>query len=182
MISGVQKLLSLPAYTTITAQSFSQDGQYLAICNDQGRIAIFNVPQIIDKDTKSQAFYHFEAASILDGQIKGRKGCINASKTLKDTLILAISRPSHQEPAILAFSWKDLIQQRTKLLWSIDLSSGLLPKDVNAIDINEIDEKLFVVGGVGTAQQATKDFAVRQIDLETRMEASKPMMGKFSKL
>ena len=32
---------ALPAYTTITAQSFTKDGLYLAVGNDQGRLAIF---------------------------------------------------------------------------------------------------------------------------------------------
>ena len=148
MSPGVQDLLSLPAYTTITDQSYSQDGKYLAVSNDQGRIAIFNVPQIIDQDSKGQAFYHFEAALILDPQVKSFKGCVNALKTLKDILIVAIMRPLHQESAVVAFSWKDLIQQRVKLLWSIDFSTGVLPKDVNALDINEIDEKLFVVSSI----------------------------------
>ena len=68
-------------------------------------------------------------------------------KTLKDTLIVAISRPASNEAAIVAFHWKDLIQQKSKLAWNIESSSGLLPTDVNSIDVDEIDEKLFIVGG-----------------------------------
>ena len=47
----------------------------------------------------------------------------------------------------MAFHWKDLIQQKSKLAWNIESSSGLLPTDVNSIDVDEIDEKLFIVGG-----------------------------------
>lgn len=179
MAPGVQDLYALPAYTTITAQSFSQDGQYLAVSNDLGRIAIFNVPQIIDNESKGQAVFHFEAASTLDlDKVKGRhrnKGCVNSLKTIKGTLLVAVSQES--SAAILAFAWKDLINHTVRLEWSIDYSSGLLPTEINAIDVDEIHEKLFVVGGMGNAKEPTKDFAVRQIDLETRMETRKPMLG-----
>ena len=177
MAPGVQDLYALPAYTTITAQSFSQDGQYLAVSNDLGRIAIFNVPQIIDNDSKGQAVFHFEAASTLDfDKGKGRnKGCVNSLKTIKGTLLVAVSQES--SAAILAFAWKDLINHTVRLEWNIDYSSGLLPTEINAIDVDEINEKLFVVGGMGNAKEPTKDFGVRQIDLETRMETCKPMLG-----
>ena len=175
---GLLGVQNLPAYTTITSQSYTEDGEYLAIANDQGRVAIFKVPQIIDKESKGNAIFQFDAASILDGPTKGYKGCVNALKTIKDNLIVAISRPiANREAAIVAFSWTDLINQRTKLLWNIDHS--FLPTDVNAMDVNKIDEKLFVVGGVGTAQAPMKDYAVRCIDLETRMEMCKPCLGNF---
>ena len=56
---------ALPAYTTITAQSFTKDGLYLAVGNDQGRLAIFKVMQILEKNQPTLIF-QFEAASILD--------------------------------------------------------------------------------------------------------------------
>ena len=138
----------LPAYTTITAQSFTKDGLYLAVGNDQGRLAIFKVMQILEKNQPTLIF-QFEAASILDQAVNQTrfKGCINSMKTLKETLIVAISRPASNEAAIVAFHWKDLIQQKSKLAWNIESSSGLLPTDVNSIDVDEIDEKLFIVGG-----------------------------------
>ena len=138
----------LPAYTTITAQSFTKDGLYLAVGNDQGRLAIFKVMQILEKNQPTLIF-QFEAASILDQGVNQTrfKGCINSMKTLKETLIVAISRPASNEAAIVAFHWKDLIQQKSKLAWNIESSSGLLPTDVNSIDVDEIDEKLFIVGG-----------------------------------
>ena len=139
---------ALPAYTTITAQSFTKDGLYLAVGNDQGRLAIFKVMQILEKNQPTLIF-QFEAASILDQGVNQTrfKGCINSMKTLKDTLIVAISRPASNEAAIVAFHWKDLIQQKSKLAWNIESSSGLLPTDVNSIDVDEVDEKLFIVGG-----------------------------------
>ena len=143
-------LVSLPAYTTITAQSFTKDGQYLAVASDQGRLAIFKVMQILEKNQPSLIF-QFEAASVLDEDVNTRfKGCINAMKTLNETLILAIARPVTNEAGIIAFHWKDLIQQKSKLAWNIEASSGLLPTDVNSIDVDEIDEKLFIVGGKNT--------------------------------
>jgi len=168
---------ALPAYTTITAQSFTKDGLYLAVGNDQGRLAIFKVMQILEKNQPTLIF-QFEAASILDQGVNQTrfKGCINSMKTLKETLILAISRPASNEAAIVAFHWKDLIQQKSKLAWNIESSSGLLPTDVNSIDVDEIDEKLFIVGGVGASEMG-KDHAVRILDVETRMETSKPLKG-----
>ena len=57
VLLGVQ---NLPAYTTITSQSYTEDGEYLAIANDHGRVAIFKVPQIIDKESKGNAIFQFE--------------------------------------------------------------------------------------------------------------------------
>lgn len=184
MNSGLATLLSLPAYTTITSQCFSKDGQFLVTANDQGRIAIFKVTDIIDQTESNQVFFQFEAGSALEESSRstnkknGGGGCINSLISTKDFLIAALSRPTvNADPAIVAFSWKDLSQQRSKLSWSIDSSSGLLPKDINSIDLDENEEKMFVVGGLGAAQDPIKDFAVRILDLETRMEATKPMLG-----
>ena len=86
-------VITLPAYTTITCQSFTKDGQFLAVGNDQGRLAIFKVMQILEKNNQPPLIFQFEAASVLDEGINTRfKGCINAMKTLKETLIIAISR------------------------------------------------------------------------------------------
>ena len=64
-----------------------------------------------------------------------------------------ILRPASNEPAIIAFHWKDLIQQKSKLIWNIESSCGLLPTDVNSIDVDEIEEKLFIVGGKNKTEQ-----------------------------
>ena len=67
----------LPAYTTITAQSFTKDGLYLAVGSDQGRLAIFKVMQILEKNQPALIF-QFEAASILDEGVNPSrfKGCL----------------------------------------------------------------------------------------------------------
>ena len=141
MNSKLNNFLSLPAYTTITAQSFSHDGQFLAIANDQGKIAVYKVVNILEK--LNPLHFTFDAGTCLDPKSQAR-GCINALATISDTLIVAISRPSYDEAAIVAFHWKDLIQQRVKLSWTIEHSSGLLPTDVNSIALdmtNDVKEK-----------------------------------------
>ena len=175
------KLTMLPAYTTITAQVYSQDGKYLAVGNDQGKIVVFKVMKILEKtDEKSNHVqFQFDAGKALDPEAKA-PGSINDLKTLKDTVIVAISRPGTNESALLGYLWKDLIQQKAKLAWDIEFSSGLLPTDVNAIAVDQAKEKIFVVGGVGTdSTEATKDHALRIIDAETRMEDHKPLLGKL---
>lgn len=173
--------MNLPAYTTITAQSFSPNGEYLAIGNDQGQVCIFKTLRIFGKD--KPLVFQFNAGLILDDENSKHKGCVNAMKSTDTFLIIAISRPVESEAAIVAFNWKDLIQQRSKLAWSIEASSGLLPTDINSIDINKDDQKIYVVGGIGTNSiEPIKDHAVRIIDLETRMESRKPLLGHLGYL
>ncbi len=176
-------LTNLPAYTTVTAQSFSKNGEFLAVGSDEGVLAIYKMHQVFEKDGTSPLVFHTEAASALDETNARSKGCITAMKTFNDTLIVAISRPVTNEAAIVAFYWKDLIQQRSKLIWSIESSSGVLPSDVNCMDVSEDDEKLFVVGGVGTcANEPIKDFGVHIVDIETRREVTKPFLGHLGYL
>ena len=59
----------------------------------------------------------------------------------------------------------------------IENSSGVLPNEVNTIEIDTTNEKMIIGGGVGNATEATDDFAVRIIDLETRMLSTKPLLG-----
>ena len=50
------KIFRLPAYTTILCQSFSPDGNYLAVGSDFGRIAVFKIDNIVSegRSTKDQ--------------------------------------------------------------------------------------------------------------------------------
>ena len=75
------KVFRLPAYTTILCQSFSLDGNYLAVGSDFGRIAVFKVANLVSegrsgKDTqmgqnkskekgskKNSAFLYFDVGS-----------------------------------------------------------------------------------------------------------------------
>ena len=41
------KIWCLPAYTTILCQTFSPNGDFLAVGNDRGRIAIFRVDDLV---------------------------------------------------------------------------------------------------------------------------------------
>lgn len=177
MPSGITNLLSLPAYTTVTAQAFSSDGKFLAVGSDCAKIAIFDVIQIVESESKKAngLVFQFDSACCLDSDSID-KGCVNAIVTLEETLVVAISRPNGT-PAVLAFQWKDLIQQRSLLAWSIDSSSGLLPKDINSLEIDKRNEKLIVGGGLGTATDAIDDYGLRVIDLETRRLSSKPLLG-----
>ena len=113
---GVNNILSLPAYTTVTAQAFSQDGEYLAIANDYGKIAIFKTVALIDSESKKSNVlaFQFDCGACLGHA----KSCINALKTMEDFLIVAITQPAGT-PFILAFQWKDLIQQRAHISWTI---------------------------------------------------------------
>ena len=43
------KIFRLPAYTTILCQSFSPDGNYLAVGSDFGRIAVFKIDSIVSE-------------------------------------------------------------------------------------------------------------------------------------
>ena len=103
----LNNFLSLPAYVTITAQSFTKDGQYVAIANDQGKIALYKTLNILEKT--NSLHFQFDAGNCLDPNATSR-GCVNALTSLDETLIVAISRPVNSEAAIVAFKWKDLIQ------------------------------------------------------------------------
>lgn len=176
--SGITNLLSLPAYTTITAQAFSRDGKFLAVGSDTAKIAIFNVVQIVESESKKASnglVFQFDSACCLDKGIE-KGGSVNDIVSFEGTLVVAISRASGTA-AVLAFQWKDLIQQRSTLAWSIDSSSGLLPKDINSLDIDRRNEKLIIGGGLGTATDAIDDYALRVVDLETRRLSSKPLLG-----
>ena len=176
--AGANSLLSLPAYTTITAQAFTRDGKYLAVGTDLAKIAIFNVVQIVEAEENQKLntlVFKLDVGAILDPD-SIEKGCVNAMVTMAETLIVAITRPQGT-PAILAFHWKDLTQQRSKLIWSIDSASGYLPKEVNSLDIDHRNEKLILGGGMGNATDAIEDYGIRVIDLETRRLACKPLLG-----
>ena len=80
---------ALPAYTTITAQSFTKDGLYLAVGNDQGRLAIFKVMQILEKNQPTLIF-QFEAASILDQ-------AVHVNLFQKHLRILASTNPKYDK-------------------------------------------------------------------------------------
>ena len=43
------KIFRLPAYTTILCQTFSPDGNYLAVGSDFGRIAIFKIANLVSE-------------------------------------------------------------------------------------------------------------------------------------
>ena len=51
------KIFRLPAYTTILCQTFSPDGNYLAVGSDFGRIAVFKIDNIVSegRTTKDEA-------------------------------------------------------------------------------------------------------------------------------
>ena len=73
------KILRLPAYTTILCQSFSLDGNYLAVGSDFGRIAIYKISVLVsegrqpkDKSNdalnkcttkKNSSFFYFDVGS-----------------------------------------------------------------------------------------------------------------------
>ena len=54
MKSKNTKILRLPAYTTILSQTFSSDGNYLAVCSDFGRIAIFKISVLVSEGRNSK--------------------------------------------------------------------------------------------------------------------------------
>ena len=171
---GVSSLLTLPAYTTVTSQAFSTDGEYLATANDFGKIAIFKTVALIDSESKKSnvLVFQFDCGACLGHT----KSCVNALKTLENYLIVALTQPVGT-PFVLAFNWKDLIQQRAHIAWTIESTTGILPGEVNAMELDVKNEKLIIGGGLGNATEATADFAIRTIDLETRMMTTKPFMG-----
>ena len=54
MKSKSTKILRLPAYTTILCQTFSADGNYLAVGSDFGRIAIFKISLLVSEGRNSK--------------------------------------------------------------------------------------------------------------------------------
>ena len=48
------KILRLPAYTTILCQTFSSDGNYLAVGSDFGRIAIYKISTLVSEGRNSK--------------------------------------------------------------------------------------------------------------------------------
>ncbi len=139
--SGTAALLALPAYTTVTAQAFSPDGSLLASANDRGRVALFRTTDIvaqndeddIDKPRASRVFFVFEAGTCLEENSSSARnnattGTVNALGSVSGFLLAAIARPANSEPAIVAFSWKDLGQRRLKVAWSIGKNDRQGPK------------------------------------------------------
>lgn len=172
--TGMASLLSLPAYTTVMAQIFSPDGQLLACASDKGRLAFFKVSDLVSEGRKGgednlkkefeesgSCFFHFS----LDDS------CFNCLASTKDFLIAGVRQGSSQA-SIMAWAWRDVAQKKVKLAWCIDASSGLLPSDINSL---AVDDGVLIVGGGGG--DFSNDFAIRMVELETRMAARKPLDG-----
>ena len=54
----------------------------------------------------------------------------------------------------------------------------MLPSDINSIDIDTVEHKLVIGGGQGISHnEPSQDFAIRLIDLETRMPVTQPLAG-----
>ena len=110
-------VVNIPAYVTITAQSYSENGHFLAAATDGGKVAIFSVVDIIEKTAKNDGvIFTFDANSCLEQS--NQNGAINCMATIGDLLVVAMAFAKNS--AILAFSWNDLKKQRAKILWTIE--------------------------------------------------------------
>ena len=109
LIAPSNKILSLPAYTTILCQAFSPKGDYLAVGSERGRIAIFQLSDLVSvggDDSESGAeklscLFYFDVSS---DESKKSGGSVNTLATTKTFLIASVSA-SDTSAGIFAWSW-----------------------------------------------------------------------------
>jgi uncharacterized protein YbdZ (MbtH family) len=105
------KIWCLPAYTTILSQTFSPNGDYLAVGNDRGRIAIFRVDDLVsagrdNSETevdKLSCLFYFDVHNGDDSTSFSSVDSVNTLSTTKAFLIAGIS--STNSARILAWNW-----------------------------------------------------------------------------
>uniref|UniRef100_T1J2Q9 Uncharacterized protein n=1 Tax=Strigamia maritima TaxID=126957 RepID=T1J2Q9_STRMM len=129
-------------YMTIFAQCFSPCGKYLVAANNYGKIAVFNIGNILNPDS----------IQVQDKELKlprfsfqGHDGPIYALTSTKQFLISA------GVGDIIGWAWSDILNKQAKVAWTLSVPQrDLLGKpETNAIVLgeNEFSTNLFSAGG-----------------------------------
>jgi len=158
------KIFRLPAYTTILCQTFSSDGNYLAVGSDFGRIAIFKISVLVsegrnckDKPSdvhknntkKNSSIFHFDVGSnnvLAAREIykPDRWSVLDLATCGGDSnsfLLASVSDKYSGRCSVVAYSWQELlIRKNAKICWSVDQSCiSQMPVDINQICVDRND-------------------------------------------
>ncbi|XP_062582523.1 THO complex subunit 6 homolog [Saccostrea cucullata] len=128
---GARKLL----HTTVFSQCFSPCGQYLAACDNYGKISIFSLSKALAPDASEenwQQIFSFQASE--DGALY----CLAATS---DLLISAGNGP------ICAWKWKEILDKNPHIVWSFTIpkKGPFSNPEVNSliVDKQELGTTLF---------------------------------------
>lgn len=130
MTGGLGLVKRKHLYTTIFSQCYSPCGKYIAVSNNYGQIALFNLAPALSPDGCEATWKPFFTFSATD---KGPIYCL--SSTNQFLISAGIG-------SICGWKWSDILDKSPKAVWTLDLpkNSPLSTTEVNSIVIDNHDE------------------------------------------